>query len=122
MQAVFVIFLMIGIVAVAGLITENITGEAVRYRWGNMLRNCFNNGDCGAAGFCQKLNGEENQGMCRPKYNQGTRCYKDTECRSLCCTGVCDNTELCYPNYRQKVKELHIPGKRLIFHNSNSFK
>ncbi|MBI4016333.1 MAG: hypothetical protein HY363_01420 [Candidatus Aenigmarchaeota archaeon] len=98
MHTNFYIFIIVIIVILAGLATDNLTGDVIRYRFGPASKTCFEDGECGN-GFCQKLRGEEDQGRCRPKYNQGTMCYKNVQCRSLCCNAVCSNTNICYPNY-----------------------
>ena len=123
------ILAIVGVFALIGLVastTYTITGQAgVRYRWGNMLHTCNEDRECGPAAFCQKLMGDDLIGQCTGKYNEGTACLQDTQCRSLCCQETCTNTENCYPKFRDTINDLHEKvgnDKKLVFHNSDSFK
>ena len=124
------VLVIVTLFAVVGLVQtftpDTLTGNAgVRYHWGNMLRTCNEDKECGPAGFCQKILGEDEHGQCRAKYNEGTPCFKDTECRSLCCKDTCTQTETCHPNFRERIKDLHEDagdGKKLLFYSPDSFK
>ena len=122
--SIITLFALIGLIQT--LTPDTATGNAgVRYHFGNMLRTCSEDQECGPGGFCQKILGEDVIGQCRGKYNEGTSCLKDTECRSLCCKDTCTQTETCHPNFRERIKDIHEDRgneKKLLFYSPNSLK